>query len=100
MPAIARAHQVGLADAKNRLSALANEANETGSSFVIMKNNVPWIEMRPLATRSGGDRGPVRIEPIRHEVVVADIDELFDEYDGTYVPQEDSFAAAAGSELM
>lgn len=88
---------VGLADARNRLSALTNEANATGKSFVIYKNNQPWAEVRPLSVRAP-QVDAISITPLRHEVQVANLDELFSEYEGGFVPREDGLASPAGRE--
>lgn len=99
-----RSRAVGLAEAKNHLSALTNEANATGRSFVIYKNNQPWVEVRPLSVRvprdASGQTEPISIVPVRHEVKVANLDQLFADYDGSYRPQEDGFAGSIGKEEL
>ena len=99
MTAIVPEDRYGLSEAKNRLSALTAQANATGSPFVIMKNNTPWVEVRPLAVAPRPE-GSVTITPIRREVSIPDLDELFDGYSGEFVAHEDGFAAPAGAEAM
>ena len=89
----------GLAEAKDQLSALTASANETGLPFVITKGKKPWVEVRPLAVKEP-PAGAVVITPLRREVAVADLDEVFEGYEGGYVAREDGFAAAAGAEAM
>ena len=90
---------VGFAEAKNRLSALTTSANETGLPFVITKNNKPWVEVRPLALQQH-QSGAVTIAPVRREVAVPDLDDVFAGYEGGFVAHEDGFAGAVGSEAM
>lgn len=40
---------VGISDAKTNFSRLTADANRTGRSVVVFKNNKPWVEIRPLA---------------------------------------------------
>lgn len=40
---------VGMSDAKTNFSRLTADANRTGQSVVVFKNNKPWVEIRPLA---------------------------------------------------
>lgn len=89
----------GFAEAKDRLSALTASANETGQAFVITKNNKPWVEVRPLAVKERRE-GSVSIVPLRREVAVADLDDVFAGYEGGYVAREDGFAGAVGVEAM
>lgn len=90
---------VGLAEAKNRLSALTNEANETGKPFIIYKNKRPWVEVRPLDVRKQVDGG-ISIRPVRHEIEIPDISKLFESYDGSFQPEEDGFANPVGREEL
>lgn len=96
---IAATERVGFAEAKDRLSALTASANETGRAFVITKNNKPWVEVRPLAVQER-PIGAVTISPVRRELVVPDLDDVFAGYEGGFVAREDGFAAAAGAEVM
>ena len=91
--------RIGFAEAKNQLSALTATANETGQPFVITKNNKPWVEVRPLSVRKKPE-GAVSITPIRRHVAVANLDEVFEGYEGNYVAHEDGFASAVGAEAM
>ena len=99
MPLVEEVERYGFAEAKDRLSALTASANETGRPFVITKNNKPWAEVRPLAVRERRE-GSVTITPLRREVAVPDLDDVFAGYDGGYVAREDGFAAPAGAEAM
>ncbi len=90
---------VGFAEAKNSLSALTTQANDTGDSFIILKNNRPWVEVRPLAVRDK-TRDSIVIKPVSREVSVADLDELFAGYEGDFVAKEDDFSQPAGVEEM
>lgn len=98
MTTIAQERRYGLAEAKDRLSSLTADANRTGRPFVILKNNVPWVEVRPLA--AGDDHGmtAIHIRPVRHEVDIPDLDDLFEGYHGDFAPSEDGFAAPVGAE--
>ena len=98
MASTALVREVPFTEAKNKFSALTADANRSGSPFVILKNNSPWVEVRPLAVRQGPSSDGIVIKPVRHEVAVADLDKLFLEYDGSYRPSEDGFAAPFGSE--
>lgn len=40
---------VGMSDAKTNFSKLTADANRTGRSITVFKNNKPWVEIRPLA---------------------------------------------------
>ncbi len=40
---------IGMSDAKTNFSRLAADANRTGHSITVFKNNRPWVEIRPLA---------------------------------------------------
>jgi antitoxin Phd len=40
---------IGMSDAKTNFSRLTADANRTGRSVVVFKNNKPWVEIRPLA---------------------------------------------------
>lgn len=40
---------VGISDAKTNFSRLTADANRTGRSITVFKNNRPWVEIRPLA---------------------------------------------------
>lgn len=88
----------GLAETKDRFSALTAKANATGSPFVVLKGGKPWVEVRPLAT--AGRTADVSITPVRRSVPVADLDELFAGYDGGYTPTEDGFTRPVGREVM
>ena len=94
---------VGLAEAKDNLSALTVKANETGEPFIITKNNKPWVEVRPVAARAAeeaDEEGAISIQPIRRTIDVVDLDELFAEYDGSYRATEDEFASPVGEEEL
>lgn len=99
MTTVERKRRYGLAEAKNRLSSLTADANRTGRSFVILKNNVPWVEVRPLAM-SGDTVSAIHIQPVRHEVDIPDLDALFEGYAGGFVPSEDGFSDPIGAEEM
>ena len=43
---------VGMSDAKTNFSRLTADANRTGQSITVFKNNRPWVEIRPLATEN------------------------------------------------
>lgn len=90
---------VSFAVAKDHLSALTSEINESGQSLVVTRHAKPWVEIRPLAYRSVPDN-PIVIHPVRPSVTVPDLDALFEGYDGSYQPQEDGFAAPAGEEEL
>ena len=45
---------VGMSDAKTNFSRLTADANRTGHSVVVFKNNKPWVEIRPLAHEETG----------------------------------------------
>lgn len=98
MACIAQVKEVPLTEAKDKFSALTADANRSGSPFVVLKNNSPWVEVRPLAVRQSPSSGGIVIRPVRREVAVADLDRLFLEYDGSYTPGEDGFAASCGAE--
>lgn len=93
---------VGLAEAKDNLSALTARANETGEPFVIMKNNKPWVEVRPVAklASEAAENGAISISPVRRTIQVADLDDMFAGYSGDFVAVEDGFAAPAGREEL
>ena len=38
-----------MSDAKTNFSRLTADANRTGRSITVFKNNRPWVEIRPLA---------------------------------------------------
>ena len=88
----------GLAEAKDRLSALTASANKTGLPFIITKSKKPWVEVRPLAVKEP-PAGAVTITPMGREVVVADIDEVFAGYEGSFIAREDGFASAVARSL-
>lgn len=90
----------GLAETKDHFSALTAQANATGRPFTVLKGGKPWVEVRPLAARRQKAPDTVSIVPVRRNVAVADLDELFGGYSGGFVPREDGFAAPAGSEEM
>jgi hypothetical protein len=86
----------GLAEAKNNFSALTAKANKQRRPFVVLKGGRPWVEVKPLSPEV--DPAPITITPVKREVRVADLEELFSGYDGGYVPREDGFAGACGLE--
>ena len=88
----------GLAETKDRFSALTAKANLTGRPFTVLKGGKPWVEVRPLAVDSGPD--DISITPTRRVVPVNDLDELFAGYSGEYVPEEDRLASPVGREAM
>ena len=90
---------VSFSEAKDHLSALASEVNETGELIVVTRHAKPWVEIRPLAHRSVEER-PIVIAPVHQPVVVPDLDELFAGYEGSYVPGEDGFANPVGDEEL
>lgn len=100
MATIARERRYGLAEAKDRLSSLTADANRTGKPFVILKNNVPWVEVRPLAADDDHGATVIHIQPVRHEVDIPDLDDLFEGYGNGFVPSEDGFAGPVGAEEM
>lgn len=99
MAATALNNTIPLSEAKNHFSMLALKSNETGMPFVITKNKRPWVEVRPLASKQQ-DEGSIIIVPTRRAIDVPDIDQLFEDYDGDYLPHEDGFASAIGKEAM
>ena len=99
MPLAEDMERYSFAEAKNHLSALTASANETGRPFVITKNSKPWAEVRPLAVKERRE-GAVAITPLRREVAVPDLDDVFAGYAGGYVAREDGFAAAVGAEAI
>lgn len=40
---------VGMSEAKTNFSRITANANRTGRSVTVFKNNRPWVEIRPLA---------------------------------------------------
>lgn len=88
---------VSFAVAKDHLSALTSEINESGQSLVVTRHAKPWVEIRPLAYRSVPE-SPIVIHPMHPSILVPDLDKLFEGYDGSYQPQEDGFANPAGDE--
>lgn len=92
---------VGLAEAKDKLSSLTAKANETGEPFVILKNNKPWVEVRPVATQTAqtsADR--ITVTPAKRNLEVVDLDDLFSGYDGSFEISEDGFSDPVGEERM
>lgn len=98
MTPVAKTEQYGLAETKDRFSALTAQANATGRPFTVLKGGKPWVEVSPLATK--GREVDIVIVPTRRNVAVADLDDLFADYHGDYRPQEDGFASARGHEVM
>lgn len=45
---------VGMSEAKTHFSRLTADANRTGRSVVVFRNNKPWVEIRPLAYKENG----------------------------------------------
>ncbi len=90
---------VGFAEAKNSFSALTTQANDTGIPFTILKNNRPWVEVRPLAVRAKA-KDSVVIKPVARKISVVDLDHLFAGYEDGFVAQEDGFARPAGREVI
>ena len=41
---------VGMSEAKTNFSRLTADANRTGRTVTVFKNNKPWVEIRPLAS--------------------------------------------------
>lgn len=91
---------VALAEAKNQFSALTAEANRTGRPFTVLKNNKPWVEIRPLAVEFDSRPDAIHITPVHRRVEVADLDELFHDFEGDFVPVEDGLATAVGWEAL
>ena len=44
---------VGMSDAKTHFSKLTAQANRSGHSVTVFKNNRPCVEIRPLAVEDG-----------------------------------------------
>lgn len=99
MTLLSETRTVGFAEAKNAFSALTTQANDTGLPFIILKNNRPWVEVTPLAVQQK-PKASVTITPVKREVCVADLDDLFADYRGSFVACEDEFAHAVGCEVM
>lgn len=89
----------GLAETKDRFSALTAQANSTGRPFTVLKGGKPWVEVRPLAFCEHLT-AEITITPAQRHIPVTDLDELFATYDGSYSPSEDGFAASSGVEEM
>ena len=98
MTPVPKMDQYGLTETKDKFSSLTTQANATGRPFTVLKGGKPWVEVRPLATKK--QNAEITIAPIRRNVAVADLDELFIGYQGDYRPQEDGFASASGCEAM
>lgn len=98
MTPVAKMDQYGLAETKDRFSSLTTQANATGKPFTVLKGGKPWVEVRPLATKK--QNAEISIVPMHRSVAVADLDELFANYQGDYQPREDGFASASGCEAM
>lgn len=43
---------IGMADAKTNFSRITANVNKTGIPVTVFKNNKPWVEIRPLATKA------------------------------------------------
>ena len=89
----------GLAETKDKFSALTAKANSTGRPFTVLKGGKPWVEVRPLAACES-IATEITITPSRRQVPVADLDELFAGYEGGFSPSEDGFASPSGAEEM
>ncbi len=98
MPPAVDYERYGLAETKDKFSALTAKANSTGRPFTVLKGGKPWVEVRPLAVDSGPD--DISITPTRRVVPISDLDELFAGYSGEYVPKEDGLASPVGCEAM
>lgn len=46
---------IGLSEAKTNFSSLTAKANSTGVPITVLKNNRPWVEIRPLAVQEKCD---------------------------------------------
>lgn len=93
--------EYGLAETKDRFSALTSKANSTGRPFRVLKGGKPWVEVVPLAPKEPMSSDGIVIEPCTRTVTVADLDALFEGFDETsFVPREDGFAGASGLEVM
>ena len=85
--------------AKNCFVALPANANSTASALATPKCIDPLVEPKSLlACERLIVEAP--ITPAQRRFPVADLDELFAEYDGSYSPAEDGFAASFGTEEM
>ena len=40
---------IGLAEARNNFSSVTAEVNKTGRSVTVLKNNKPWVVIKPVA---------------------------------------------------
>lgn len=86
-PAVAT---VGMAEAKTNFSKLTANANATGMTITVFKNNKPWVEIRPLATpRNDFENMPVATLDAIQETE----DMLADPSHVTYKTADDIFAA-------
>ena len=54
---------VGVREAKNRFSELTAQVNATGSELVVLKNNKPWVIIRPADSAAADRRS--RLEKLR-----------------------------------
>lgn len=43
---------IGFAEAKNNFSRLAAEVNRTGKPVTVLKNNKPWVVIKPAAAQA------------------------------------------------
>jgi antitoxin (DNA-binding transcriptional repressor) of toxin-antitoxin stability system len=77
---------IGTSDAKTNFSRLTADANRTGHSITVFKNNRPWVEIRPLAYE--GDVPEATREAMdKADAIVADPDHV------TYKSAESLFSA-------
>ena len=100
MSPVLESKRYGLAEAKDRFSALTAHANATGMPFVVLKSGKPWVEVRPLASEAKLTSDDITVVPLRRSVPVTNIDDLFDGYDGEFEPVEDGFAKPSGREVL
>lgn len=54
---------VGVREAKNRFSELTAQVNQTGAELVVLKNNKPWVIIRPADSAAADRRS--RLEKLR-----------------------------------
>lgn len=54
---------VGVREAKNRFSELTAQVNQTGAELVVLKNNRPWVIIRPADSAAADRRS--RLEKLR-----------------------------------
>lgn len=78
---------IGMSEAKTSFSRLTADANRTGRSVVVFKNNKPWVEIRPLAHETNGTPDKTREAIEEADALAADPDHT------TYLTAESLFSA-------